>query len=197
MVPHKAWWSYSKAVQRIPSDGSVHPVYYQFFPSLVQHWTQQLTHLLIPRVTMEVTTTHVAFTLYKTMSNWRIKGKTVMISYYVIWILLVFKITLRNLLRWSENQRLRLSLSVKQKLIPLTLIINPPFLAIPYTAMTGRRVEVVQHYIKNFVQSTSAAAYSSSSDLMTSVLVKAIILPCYTRKLLDITICTVPTYESI
>ena len=32
---------------------------------------------------------------------------------------------------------------------------------------------------------------------MTSVLVKAIILPCYTGKLLDIAICTVPTYESI
>ena len=32
---------------------------------------------------------------------------------------------------------------------------------------------------------------------MTSALVKAIILPCYTRKLLDIAICTVPTYESI
>ena len=32
---------------------------------------------------------------------------------------------------------------------------------------------------------------------MTSVLVKAIILPCYTRKLLDIAICTVATYESI
>ena len=32
---------------------------------------------------------------------------------------------------------------------------------------------------------------------MTNVLVKAIILPCYTRKLLDIAICTVPTYESI
>ena len=63
--------------------------------------------------------------------------------------------------------------------------------------MTARRVEVFQHYIKNFVQSTSAAAYSSSSDLMTSVSVKAIILPCYTRKLLDIAICTVPTYEQI
>ena len=33
---------------------------------------------------MEVMTTHVAFTLYKIMSNWRIKGKTVMIYYYVI-----------------------------------------------------------------------------------------------------------------
>ena len=32
---------------------------------------------------------------------------------------------------------------------------------------------------------------------MTSVLVKAIILPCYTGKLLDIAICAVPTYESI
>ena len=32
---------------------------------------------------------------------------------------------------------------------------------------------------------------------MTSVSVKAIILPCYTRKLLDIAICTVPTYEQI
>ena len=32
---------------------------------------------------------------------------------------------------------------------------------------------------------------------MTNVLVKAIILPCYTGKLLDIAICTVPTYESI
>ena len=32
---------------------------------------------------------------------------------------------------------------------------------------------------------------------MTNVSVKAIILPCYTRKLLDIAICTVPTYESI
>ena len=63
--------------------------------------------------------------------------------------------------------------------------------------MRARRVEVFQHYIENFVQSTSAAAYSSSSDLMTSVLVKAIILQCYIRKLLDITICTVPTYESI
>ena len=32
---------------------------------------------------------------------------------------------------------------------------------------------------------------------MTNVLVKAIILLCYTGKLLDIAICTVPTYESI
>ena len=32
---------------------------------------------------------------------------------------------------------------------------------------------------------------------MTNVLVKAIILPCYTGKLLDIAICTVPTYELI
>ncbi|CAH3122162.1 unnamed protein product [Porites lobata] len=62
--------------------GSVYPVYYQFFPSLIQHRTRQLTHLLILRVTMEVMTTYVAFTLYKIMSNWRIKGKTIMISYY-------------------------------------------------------------------------------------------------------------------
>ena len=33
---------------------------------------------------MEITTTHVAFMLYEIMSNWGIKGKTVMISYYVI-----------------------------------------------------------------------------------------------------------------
>ena len=63
--------------------------------------------------------------------------------------------------------------------------------------IVANQKQAFQHYIKHFEQSTSAAAYSSSSDLMTNVLVKAIILPCYTGKLLDIAICTVPTYESI
>ena len=70
------------------------------------------------------------------------------------------------------------------------------YLKIFYEIVANQK-QAFQHYIKHFEQSTSAAAYSSSSDLMTNVLVKAIILPCYTGKLLDIAICTVPTYESI
>ena len=53
--------------------GSVHPVYYQFFPSLIQHWTRKLTHLLIPRVTMEVTTTHKTF--YTLKDNEQLENK--------------------------------------------------------------------------------------------------------------------------
>ena len=104
--------------------------------SLIGHfpWIQ-------PRVAMEVTTTHVSFTMYALQDNEQLENKGKNCN----------DVLLCHLNINSIQNKLEELVAIIRKLKAHIIFINSQFLAIPYTAMTGRRVEVAfwsmhQHY---------------------------------------------------
>ena len=90
---------------------------------------------------MEVTTTHVSFTMYALQDNEQLENKGKNCN----------DVLLCHLNINSIQNKLEELVAMIRKLKAHIIFINSQFLAIPYTAMTGGRVEVAfwsmyQHY---------------------------------------------------